>query len=286
MSMILDALTRAEHERQLEKQPNLKFVAPVKQRQKKPFNIWLWVILALLVNAVVLVIFLRPGENSNSSLANNSVINAQSASSSNDIATNTTANDSVVLEDTSTNISVNSESELDVATSLQSSTDRPLAMELQQSSTAVVDRPLIYEAKKTNIKQSPKTANVSSHVEQNTSQKKGAVSFSPTELSIDNAAQPIVNAPKLLIDQGKMDSTSNYVPNLKDLSRDTRNNLKQYEVNVHVFDDNPERRFVLINMDKYKQGDRISGNGPLVQEITRDGVIVDYGDGQALLPPK
>ena len=37
MSMILDALTRAEHERQLEKQPNLKFVAPVKQRQKKTF---------------------------------------------------------------------------------------------------------------------------------------------------------------------------------------------------------------------------------------------------------
>ena len=44
--------------------------------------------------------------------------------------------------------------------------------------------------------------------------------------------------------------------------------------------------FVLINMDKYKQGDQISGNGPLVQEITRDGVVIDYGDGQALLPPK
>ena len=66
----------------------------------------------------------------------------------------------------------------------------------------------------------------------------------------------------------------------------SRSSLKQYEINVHVFDDNPERRFVLINMDKYKEGERIANNGPLVQEITREGVVVDYGTGRALLPPK
>ena len=73
--------------------------------------------------------------------------------------------------------------------------------------------------------------------------------------------------------------------NLKDLPEGTRSSLSQYEVNVHVFDDDPIRRFVLINMDKYKEGDRIINNGPLVEEITPAGVVVDYGNGRALIPP-
>ncbi len=73
---------------------------------------------------------------------------------------------------------------------------------------------------------------------------------------------------------------------VRDLPESARSNLNQYEVNVHVFDDDPIRRFVLINMDKYKEGDRIANNGPLVEEITPAGVVVDYGNGRALLPPK
>jgi len=65
MSMILDALTRAEHERQIEKQPDLKFVSSVIPRQKKSNNIWLWAILGLLANAAVLAIFLRSDTGTN-----------------------------------------------------------------------------------------------------------------------------------------------------------------------------------------------------------------------------
>ena len=39
-------------------------------------------------------------------------------------------------------------------------------------------------------------------------------------------------------------------------------------------------------MDKYKEGDHIANNGPLVEEITPAGVVVNYGNGRALLPPK
>ena len=76
------------------------------------------------------------------------------------------------------------------------------------------------------------------------------------------------------------------MPSLKDLPESSRNNLSQYEVNVHVFDDDSSRRFVLINMDKYKEGDRIINNWSLVEEITPEGVVVEYGIGRALLPAK
>ncbi|MEJ2114846.1 MAG: hypothetical protein P8X88_02050, partial [Gammaproteobacteria bacterium] len=59
MSMILDALTRAEHERQLEKQPNLKFVTPVKPQKKYSNNIWLWVGLVVFANALILFLVIR-----------------------------------------------------------------------------------------------------------------------------------------------------------------------------------------------------------------------------------
>ncbi len=59
MSMILDALTRAEHERQLEKQPDLKFVTPVKPQKNNPNKIWLWVGLVALANALILFFVIR-----------------------------------------------------------------------------------------------------------------------------------------------------------------------------------------------------------------------------------
>ncbi|MEJ2114742.1 MAG: general secretion pathway protein GspB [Gammaproteobacteria bacterium] len=111
------------------------------------------------------------------------------------------------------------------------------------------------------------------------------MSFSATELS-DVESTPILNKPKLLIDGVGENNSFNSVPSVRDLPESSRNKLNQYEVNVHVFDDNPIRRFVLINMNKYKEGDRITDGGPLVEQITSTGVVVDYGSGRALLPSK
>ena len=57
--MILDALTRAEHERQIEKQPDLKFVTPVKPSRNKPNKVWLYVGLGVLANALILFLVIR-----------------------------------------------------------------------------------------------------------------------------------------------------------------------------------------------------------------------------------
>jgi len=286
MSMILDALTRAEHERQIENQPDLKFVTPVKQRQKKFNNAWLWAALALIANIVILAIFLRPDSrpNETTEIATNNIENSDA-----DYIIQAPAPTPVVEEIVEPEVVATSPIDEDEATIPASSpVDRPLAMELDNKEPPELDRPLIYEAKQAKKSQRATVAQnpVTEQVAVASPAKKGAVAFSQEELNVDEGAQAIKNAPKLLIDQGEAEPSISSVPSLKDLPDSSRNSLSGYEVNVHVFDDNPERRFVLINMGKYKEGDRIADNGPLVEEITREGVIVDYGSGRALLPPK
>lgn len=311
MSMILDALTRAEHERQLEKQPDLKFVTPVKPQQNKPNKIWLYIGLGVLANALILFFIIRTFSGS----AENEI---EMAASSNELNQNLGQTLGQTLEQSmdegggTQGAVMNTQQQASIPqaipeTSIQGrlqntkdtlveslAEDRPLAMEANSLETPEVDRPLFYESKQPEPKlATPKPKPASTSTNSSTSATKGKVSFSSTELSADDA-MPISNKPKLLIDQGDEASnsvaseraSSGFVPNARDLPESSRASLNQYEVNVHVFDDNPTRRFVLINMDKYKEGDRIANNGPLVEEITSKGVVVNFGNGRALLPSK
>jgi len=287
MSMILDALTRAEHERQIEKQPDLKFVSSVIPRQKKSNNIWLWVILGLLANAAVLAIFLRSDTGTNEATE---VAKIDRTVNSNALAAAQTPVQIQVTEEVVAPAVEPISAIEGVATTNPSTVDRSLAVELDNKIIPELDRPLLYEAKQ--AKTSPQSkvfAKAKAPIARGftaTSPARGVVSFSKTELEFDEASQSITNAPKLLIDQGETNPSAANVPSLEDLPDGLRSNLSQYEINVHVFDDDPQRRFVLINMNKYKEADHIANNGPLVEEITREGVIVDYGNGRALLPSK
>ena len=75
---------------------------------------------------------------------------------------------------------------------------------------------------------------------------------------------------------------SNYTK-LSEIPINERNQLSQYQVNVHVYDDSGQASFVLINMVKYKQGDHLPGGGAFVSAIVPEGVVIDYGSGQALI---
>lgn len=58
--------------------------------------------------------------------------------------------------------------------------------------------------------------------------------------------------------------------------------LPQLHVDLHVFGDQPQDRFVFINTNKYREGDRMS-EGPVVEQITHDGVVLDYRGRRFLL---
>lgn len=46
-------------------------------------------------------------------------------------------------------------------------------------------------------------------------------------------------------------------------------------LDVHVYSKQPQERFVLVNMQKYNEGERLQ-EGPVVDEITPEGVILSF----------
>lgn len=59
--------------------------------------------------------------------------------------------------------------------------------------------------------------------------------------------------------------------------------LPELHIDIHVFSDRPEDRFVFINMVKHREQSRLA-EGPVVREITTDGVILQYQGRTFLLP--
>jgi general secretion pathway protein B len=65
-----------------------------------------------------------------------------------------------------------------------------------------------------------------------------------------------------------------FLPSLDELRANGTLQVPELHVDIHVFSDEPGERFVFINMNKYREQSRLS-DGPLVREITRDGVVLD-----------
>jgi general secretion pathway protein B len=59
--------------------------------------------------------------------------------------------------------------------------------------------------------------------------------------------------------------------------------LPDLHLDIHVYSSNPEDRFVFVNMSKYKERATLD-EGPVVREITPDGVILEYLGTGFLLP--
>lgn len=65
------------------------------------------------------------------------------------------------------------------------------------------------------------------------------------------------------------------LPSLDELRLNGELDLPDLHVDIHVWSEDPDERFVFINMDKYRERDTMSA-GPVVHEITRDGVVLGY----------
>lgn len=59
--------------------------------------------------------------------------------------------------------------------------------------------------------------------------------------------------------------------------------LPPLHVDIHVFSEVPAERFVFVNQRKYTEGAQLS-EGPRVEEITHEGVILSQGGQRFLLP--
>jgi len=59
--------------------------------------------------------------------------------------------------------------------------------------------------------------------------------------------------------------------------------LPDLHLDIHVYSEQPEERFVFVNMSKYRERARLV-EGPLVREITPDGVVLEHLGNGFLLP--
>lgn len=65
------------------------------------------------------------------------------------------------------------------------------------------------------------------------------------------------------------------IPFLNDLSFELRQTVPKLNINVFVYSQQPEERFVMIDMVKYKQGQQIK-DAMLLKEIRPDSLVIDY----------
>jgi general secretion pathway protein B len=56
-------------------------------------------------------------------------------------------------------------------------------------------------------------------------------------------------------------------------------------LDVHVYSDDPQERFVLINLQKYFEGQELQ-EGPRLDEITPDGAVLSFRGQRFRVPAK
>jgi general secretion pathway protein B len=102
----------------------------------------------------------------------------------------------------------------------------------------------------------------------------------------NRAASPEASAPRgrdPLLVSGVDKSDQEVLPTISELDLTGANALPELHLDVHVYATRPAERFVYINMQKYREGSRIA-EGPLLERIRRDGVVLDYRGLRFLLP--
>jgi|HubBroStandDraft_6_1064221.scaffolds.fasta_scaffold265561_2 general secretion pathway protein B len=73
------------------------------------------------------------------------------------------------------------------------------------------------------------------------------------------------------------------LPSISELNLSGPQALPELHLDVHVFATKPSERFVYINMRKYREGATLE-EGPLLERIRRDGVVLNFQGVRFVLP--
>jgi general secretion pathway protein B len=70
-------------------------------------------------------------------------------------------------------------------------------------------------------------------------------------------------------------AVSSGVPYWDDLPLEFRSGLVLPHIDVHVYDDDPARRFILVDLQKYREDETLE-SGAVVEAINEDGIQLNY----------
>ncbi len=236
MSFILDALQKSENQRQQQLGPGLATVRRGKVRRAVP----VWVpplAILLVVNIIILAFILWPGE-----------VTVQVAAMQRQTDAGLAVDDPVVRE---------------TAASEKRGEVRSLLREAAVA--APKDSGLAVAENKTQGLGSAGSVTIMTEQEMN--------EFLTTDdVAVKADATPAGSVIELLIDEN---TAVELLPAIQELQLRGLIALPDLHLDVHVYSDTDDERFVFVNMRKYREGERLR-EGPLLEAITPQGIILRH----------
>ena len=114
----------------------------------------------------------------------------------------------------------------------------------------------------------------------------GAMSAVPAHSGRTSPAAPAMAGARErdpLLTSGDDKSDQEVLPTISELDLTGANALPEMHLDVHVYATKAAERFVYINMRKYREGATLA-EGPVLERIRRDGVVLDYHGLRFVLP--
>lgn len=98
--------------------------------------------------------------------------------------------------------------------------------------------------------------------------------------SVQQAPAPAVTAPSSYYAPQPVTTTvapagSSAVPYWGDLPLEFRSSLTLPHIDIHVYDDDPARRFILVDLQKYREGETLE-SGAVIEEINETSIQLNY----------
>jgi general secretion pathway protein B len=221
MSYILEALKKAEHERDIGAVP--KFATPheVEPPQSRSYR-WLWVVALLLIVNVVLVVML--------------------------------------LKDRAA----------EVPAPAQASLERPSSPTINQSVQPIQSR------SEAEISE-PQAPAMSELAQSARASSAGELVVLP-EPSKSQSSKPLTLPAEDIDVRREVTTTPRDVSQLQswyELPQEFRNRLDLPRLDLHAYSEEPRNRFILVNLKKYREGERLE-SGLVLEEILPDGMVMSY----------
>jgi general secretion pathway protein B len=110
----------------------------------------------------------------------------------------------------------------------------------------------------------------------------GAAALPASPLAQRAAPRAIHRPDPLLVDEDAKDDNE-VLPSINEMNLTGSQALPEMHLDVHVYATKPADRFVYINMRKYHEGNTLQ-EGPVLERIRRDGVVLNYQGLRFLLP--
>ena len=267
MSFILDALRKSEHERQRQGGPGLAEVAVAAPKTKT--SVWATAAVALLVANLIAVgvLMLRRGRTPDAADSATIATRSPAASQSPAARSNTPAPSEAAETGT-------------VTTSVPA-TSAPLAREPAGSVPPMLQ---------------PADANAPAAGTRNPLEDEIGYGAMPADPVLAERGASVPAGPPAVTEYATRPGSVIYeastgggtaadpaanLPTIDDVA--LQGGVPEMHIDLHVYSANPQERFVFVNKRKYHEGETLQ-EGPRVDEITRDGVVLSLHGRRFILP--